>query len=970
MNNLWGRFFYSFSFLILFASSGSLFAAGAGTPDSNFISNIGTGFSFGVYNVASQSDGKIVVGGGFTSFNGTTNVNRIARLNADGTLDTAFTTATGTGSNSSVYALATQSNGQIVVGGGFSQFNGTTVGRIARLNADGTLDAAFTTATGSGFNGIIYSFSIQSNGQIVVGGSFTQFNGTTVGNIARLNADGTLDAAFTTATGSGFNGIIYSFSIQSNGQIVVGGSFIQFNGTPNVNRIARLNADGTLDTAFTTATTGSSFQVRTLATQSNGQIVVGGEFTQFNGTTVGYIARLNADGTLDTAFTAATGTGSNNPVYALATQSNGQIVVGGGFTQFNGTTVGNIARLNADGTLDTAFTTNTGTGLDNLVYPNAMTLQSGTSNIIVGGFFTQTNGVSSNRISSFLNAAISPSTQAINGTVGMAITPTTAYTASGFTGTVSYSVNPTLPSGLNISSSTGVISGTPAAAQSVATYTVTGTDGTSSATATVDITVVAPPYSISPPTQTVSGTVGTAITPTTAFTDSGFSGAVTYTVSPSLPANLSLNSSTGVITGTPTTAQSSSAYTVTATGSTSGSATATVNIALAQGSQTITFGTAPTPTYSPAGTFFVSATATSGLTVAFTSQTTGICTVSGSTVMIVTAGTCVIAGNQAGDANWTAASQQTQTITISQASQAAFTATATPNTINVGGISTISASGGSGTGTIAYTLVSGSPCNLVAQTLTGTGSGICTVTATNPGDTNYLQSTSNVTVNVNLAPQTTLVVIPSSSNINVNGTSTLSTTGGNGTGPVTYAVTSGPCSVSGPTLTGTGAGTCSVTATKAADSTYASATSSPVTVTVSGPPPVINLVATPGPGLIRLDFTSNSQTPAAATARFQTMTGVIYTGTCVSTNGGVTASATGNSSPLTVTQVTAGKNYTCSVTGTDGSGSSTSAPSNAVIPQPAPQPPKPIPTLSEWAQILMMLMMVITAGWYGRRQLR
>ena len=946
-------------------------AAGPGTPDTTFTANTGSGFDNQTLAVAIDTNNKILVGGLFTSINGTPS-NRIARLNANGTPDTSFTTQIGTGFDDVVHSLAIQADGKIVVGGQFTSINSTPSNYIARLNADGTTDTTFSRDIGTGFSGsvrIVRAIAIQADGKIVVGGNFTSINGTPSNHIARLNADGTPDSSFNSQFVTGFNHGVYAVAIQTDGKIVVGGQFTSINSTPS-NHIARLNADGSPDTTFITQIgTGFNASVWSLAIQTDGKIVVGGSFASINRTPSNHIARLNADGTPDTSFSTQIGTGFDYSVYGLAIQTDGKIVVGGQFISINSTPSIHIARLNPDGTPDTDYSSNTGSGLDSWVSLSALALQS-TGEAVVGGAFTQVNRVTSNHIARFLNTGLSPSTQTVNGTAGTAITPTSSLTPSRFAGSVTYSVSPSLPANLSLDSSTGVISGIPAAAQSSTIYTITGSDGSSSATATVDITVVAPPYSISPSSQSVSGVVGTAISSSTAFTPSGFGGTVSYTVSPSLPANLSLDSSTGIISGTPSATQSSTNYTVTATGSTSGSATATVSITVAQGSQTVSFGTATTPTYSPLGTFSVSATATSTLPVTFSSLTTGVCTVSGSTVTMVTAGTCSIAGDQSGNSNWTAAPQQTQNITIAQANQATFTASATPATINVGGVSAISVTGGSGTGTVTYALVSGSPCTLLGTTLTALGQGICSVTATKPADTNYFLATSNAIVNVNLAPQTALTVVPSSSNINVNGTSTLSTTGGNGTGPVTYAVTSGPCSVSGSTLTGTGAGTCSVTATKAADSTYASATSSPVTVTVSGPPPVINLVATPGPGLIRLDFTSNSQTPAAATARFQTMTGVIYTGNCVSTNGGVTASATGNSSPLTVTQVTAGKNYTCAVTGTDGSGSSTSAPSNAVIPQPAPQPPKPIPTLSEWAQILMMLMMVITAGWYGRRQLR
>jgi len=173
--------------------------------------------------------------------------------------------------------------------------------------------------------------------------------------------------------------------------------------------------------------------------------------------------------------------------------------------------------------------------------------------------------------------SLSPSTQTVSGTVGKAITATTAYTATDFTGSVTYSVSPSLPSGLSLDTSTGVISGTPTAAQSATSYTVTGAGATAgSATATVSIEIML--ASLSPSTQTVSGTVGKAITATTAYTATDFTGSVTYSVSPSLPSGLSLDTSTGVISGTPTAAQSATSYTVTGAGATAGSATATVSI--------------------------------------------------------------------------------------------------------------------------------------------------------------------------------------------------------------------------------------------------------------------------------------------------------------------------------------------------------------------------------------------------------
>ena len=190
--------------------------------------------------------------------------------------------------------------------------------------------------------------------------------------------------------------------------------------------------------------------------------------------------------------------------------------------------------------------------------------------------------------------SISPSSLSINGTAGTAITPTAGFTNSNFVGSVTYAAaNP--PAGLSINSSTGVISGTPSTSGS-GTFTVTATGATSgSAQSTVTFSFAAPPTpSISPSSLSINGTAGTAITPTAGFTNSNFVGSVTYAAA-NPPAGLSINSSTGVISGTPSTSGSGT-FTVTATGATSGSAQSTVTFSIGGGSTapeaTITLGAA------------------------------------------------------------------------------------------------------------------------------------------------------------------------------------------------------------------------------------------------------------------------------------------------------------------------------------------------------------------------------------------
>jgi len=360
---------------------------------------VGASLNNQIYSTAVQSDGKILLGGTFTTWNVVT-VGRIVRLNADGTRDTAFTTANGTGAgSSSVNSIAIQSDGKILVGGFFSTWNGATVGNIVRLNADGTRDTAFTTANGTGAgSGSVQSIAIQTDGKILVGGDFLSWNGTTVGRIVRLDSTGARETAFTTANGTGASGNpIYSIAVQSDGKILVGGQFLSWNGT-TVGRIVRLSSAGALDTAFTTANgTGASpvvnAQVYSIKVQSDGKILVGGSFATWNGTTVGYIVRLDSTGALDTAFTTANGTGASNSVNSIAIQTDGKIIVAGRFTTWNGTTVGRIVRLDSTGARETAFTTNAGSGAgggsNGINYSTAVQSD---GKIIVAGDLTSWNG--------------------------------------------------------------------------------------------------------------------------------------------------------------------------------------------------------------------------------------------------------------------------------------------------------------------------------------------------------------------------------------------------------------------------------------------------------------------------------------------------------------------------------------------------------------------------------------------------
>lgn len=202
-----------------------------GSLDATFDS--GTGAS--VIGITSlQNDGKIIIGGSFTTYNGVLR-RGVARLNTDGSLDTTF--FTGTGANYSVYTLNIQNDGKIIIAGEFTTFNGLPSNYIVRLNTDGSIDPLFF--TGSGANYHIVTTALQSDGKIIIGGIFTGYNGTPRNRIARLNTDGTLDAVFDPGTGP--NDPVYTSSIQADGKVIIGGFFNSYNGI-NRNYVARVNA--------------------------------------------------------------------------------------------------------------------------------------------------------------------------------------------------------------------------------------------------------------------------------------------------------------------------------------------------------------------------------------------------------------------------------------------------------------------------------------------------------------------------------------------------------------------------------------------------------------------------------------------------------------------------------------------------------------------------------------------------------
>jgi uncharacterized delta-60 repeat protein/uncharacterized repeat protein (TIGR01451 family) len=347
-----------------------------------------------VRSLVAQPDGKTIIGGDFLSYNSTPR-RGVARINLDGTVDTTFNP--GQGADDFVSAMALTPSGQLMVGGGFTSFNGNLRSRIVRLNANGSLDFGFN--PGLGANDAVRALALQADGKIIIAGDFSSYNNVARSHIARLNTDGSLDASFNPGA-SGPNTNIYALAIQGDGKIILGGEFTTVNGQ-TLGGIARLNSDGSLDSAFTPGV-GTDGVVQTLALRPDGKIWIGGEFSTINLTPIIRFARLNSDGTLDTSFDP--GTSADATVFNIAINADGSVYVGGEFTRFNGTHRMGFVRLFSDGTvdtgfLDTAYNQFAGLHRRRLSDPPSAVFASAVQpdgNVLIGGFFGQVGGGQAN----------------------------------------------------------------------------------------------------------------------------------------------------------------------------------------------------------------------------------------------------------------------------------------------------------------------------------------------------------------------------------------------------------------------------------------------------------------------------------------------------------------------------------------------------------------------------------------------
>src|SRR6266403_818972 len=364
-----------------------------GQLDTTFVPAPGTNDAVNV--VIPQPDGKVIAAGRFTFANNVAR-NRIARFNFNGSLDTSFDP--GTGADGEITAAVLQFDGRIVVAGRFTSFNGFTHNRVCRLNANGSVDQTF--GLGNGINNAALALALQSDGRIIVGGQFTQVDLTQRNFLARLNTNGSVDLSFD--PGIGPSGDVNAIVIQPDGRIIIGGTFIGYNGFAR-GGIARVLGNGALDPSFDSGV-GTGGSVFALALQHNGQIVLGGRFVQYSGTNRTFIARVFGDGALDFDFNPV----PNDWVQSLAVEPADRILVGGFFIGINTVGRNRIARLNTNGSVDLTF--DPGAGCVGALTNDATQVRSIAlqqfGRILAGGVFTSyDNQLRDNVVRVFDNAA-------------------------------------------------------------------------------------------------------------------------------------------------------------------------------------------------------------------------------------------------------------------------------------------------------------------------------------------------------------------------------------------------------------------------------------------------------------------------------------------------------------------------------------------------------------------------------------
>ena len=380
-----------------FSQAGGVAAANVAKWNGTSWSPLGTGVANGVNDaginaLAVAGNGDVYTGGIFLQAGGTL-TSGIARWN--GTAWVLFGIGGASGVGGMVYAVAVVGNGDVYVGGGFSQAGGVAANNIARWNGTGWSPLGAGTANSGLETATVRALAVAGNGDLYVGGRFTYAGGVTVNNVARWN--GTVWNALGTgvagiSSGSGRRLSVLALTVANSGDVYAGGNFIQAGGI-TVNGVARWNGTAWNPLGAGLTFTGSAItgEARALALASNGDLYVGGGFTRAGGAAINQVAKWN--GTAWSPLGTGITNGLNGSVYAVAVAGNGDVYVGGYFTQAGGIAATNVAWWN--GTAWSPLGASTSSSANLYIYALAL---AGNGDVYAGGYFTQVGGVVVNSV--------------------------------------------------------------------------------------------------------------------------------------------------------------------------------------------------------------------------------------------------------------------------------------------------------------------------------------------------------------------------------------------------------------------------------------------------------------------------------------------------------------------------------------------------------------------------------------------
>lgn len=349
-----------------------------------------------IWDITQVESNKFLIVGDFTNYDNANingGINRVARINHNGTLDRSFKYGSQTGAPSSVKVAIGLNNGKYLVGGNFSSYSSHNfVNGIARLDNNGSLDSVFVnthsgtaipvSALKGGVAGPVTGLQVQSDDKMLVMGNFQYYvqpnftlvsvagqdsshlDSTLVNYLLRLNPDGSLDTTYNYDLVNhrgkeSVNGSINASILLPGDQLLIVGNFTKYNGQP-ANRIARLNNDGTLDPTFNPGV-GATLSIYSIAPQPDGKYIIAGVFDSYDGHPAAGVARINADGSYDPSF--QVGKGSDGYVLTASVLPQGQIILAGSFRNFDGVLRNNFVVLNPDGSMNPTYNSNGGVGL-------------------------------------------------------------------------------------------------------------------------------------------------------------------------------------------------------------------------------------------------------------------------------------------------------------------------------------------------------------------------------------------------------------------------------------------------------------------------------------------------------------------------------------------------------------------------------------------------------------------------------